>query len=109
MVEARRPVTSITVHESARPLDRMIHPGSGRRKPPVFNKGRQLDDRAVEEVQKLLGDRPRQRDLLIEYLHLIQDHFGCLYARHLHALAEQLRLPMAEVYEVASFYAHFDI
>jgi formate dehydrogenase beta subunit len=57
----------------------------------------------------MLGDRERRRDLLIEHLHLLQDHFGCLHARHLVALAEEMRLALVEVYEVASFYAHFDI
>ncbi len=89
--------------------DRRIHPGSGRRKAPVFPKGRLLRDPEREAVAKLLGDRPRQRDLLIEYLHLIQDAEGCLPSGHLQALGEELRIPMAEVYEVASFYAHFDI
>ncbi|SFO85579.1 NAD(P)H-dependent oxidoreductase subunit E [Tranquillimonas alkanivorans] len=79
--------------------------GKGRRTP----KGRQLDDRAWEEVRALLGDRPRRKDLLIEYLHLLQDTYGHLAARHLRALAEELRLPMAHVWEVASFYAHFDL
>src|SRR4029078_1205480 len=59
--------------------------------------------------QALLGKRERRRDLLIEHLHLLQDRFGCLYARHLVALADDMRMAMAEVYEVASFYAHFDI
>ena len=79
--------------------------GKGRKTP----KGRQLDDQAWEEVRALLGDRVRRRDLLIEYLHLIQDRYGHLSAAHLRALAEEMRLSMAEVYEVASFYAHFDI
>ena len=57
----------------------------------------------------MFGDRERRRDLLIEHLHLMQDHFGCLHARHLAALAEEMRLALVEVYEVASFYAHFDI
>ncbi|MDX1711745.1 MAG: NAD(P)H-dependent oxidoreductase subunit E, partial [Rhodovibrionaceae bacterium] len=92
-----------------RPFERMIHPGSGRRKAPVYPKGRVLDAQAEVEVRELLGERPRQRDLLIEFLHLIQDTYGCLSAGHLHALASELSLPMAEVYEVASFYAHFDI
>ncbi len=56
-----------------------------------------------------MGDRERRRDLLIEFLHLLQDHHGCLHARHLAALAEEMRLALVEVYEVASFYAHFDI
>jgi len=88
---------------------RRIGPGSGRRRSPAFNKGRQLDPVAREEVAALLGDRSRDRDLLIEHLHLIQDTYGCLGAAHLQALAVEMRLAMAEVYEVASFYAHFDI
>ncbi|MBZ0124697.1 MAG: NAD(P)H-dependent oxidoreductase subunit E, partial [Roseovarius sp.] len=79
--------------------------GKGRRTP----KGRQLDDRAWQEVRALLGEGPRRRDLLIEYLHLIQDAHGHLSAAHLRALAEELRIAQAEVYEVASFYAHFDV
>jgi len=89
--------------------DRRIHPGSGRRRGPTAPKGRQVDPAALAEVQYLLGDRERRRDLLIEHLHLLQDQFGCLHARHLVALAEEMRLALAEVYEVASFYAHFDI
>jgi formate dehydrogenase beta subunit len=89
--------------------DRRIHPGSGRRKGLSSPKGRQVDPAALAEVQALLGDRERRRDLLIEHLHLLQDHYGCLYARHLVALADEMRLPLAEMYEVASFYAHFDI
>lgn len=72
-------------------------------------KGRELDEKALEEVRKLLEGMPQRRDLLIEYLHKIQDFFGCLSARHLRALAEELRLSQAEVYEVASFYHHFDL
>src|SRR5688572_32766363 len=72
-------------------------------------KGRVIDDAALADVRGLLGDRERRRDLLIEHLHLIQDEFGCLEARHLRALAEEMRLSQAEVYEVASFYDHFDI
>ncbi len=79
--------------------------GKGRGTP----KGRQLDDAAWAEVRALLGEAPRRRDLLIEYLHLIQDRFGHLSAAHLRALAEEMRLSMAEVYEVATFYAHFDV
>ena len=79
-----------------------------RRRPRGTPKGRQLDDEAWREVRDLLGDRPRRRDLLIEYLHLIQDRFGHLAARHLRALAEELRMAQAEVWEVATFYAHFD-
>src|SRR5580700_10776549 len=72
-------------------------------------KGRPLSDSAVGEVRALLGARPRRRDLLIEFLHLIQDKYRCLSARHLRALAEEMRLSQAEVYEVASFYDHFDV
>jgi formate dehydrogenase beta subunit len=72
-------------------------------------KGRGLDDSALADVRALLGTRERRRDLLIEHLHLIQDKFGCLEARHLRALADEMRLSQAEVYEVASFYDHFDV
>jgi len=95
--------------QSATRHDRRIHPGSGRRRGPDFPKGRQVDPIALTEVQALLGERERRRDLLIEHLHLLQDHFACLYARHLAALAEEMQLALVEVYEVASFYAHFDI
>ena len=79
--------------------------GRGRRTP----KGRQYEDRALQDVRELLGDRRRDRDLLIEHLHLIQDRYGHLSAAHLRALAEEMRLAQAEVYEVATFYAHFDV
>ncbi|NUH66120.1 NAD(P)H-dependent oxidoreductase subunit E [Sulfitobacter sp. S0837] len=79
--------------------------GKGRHHP----KGRQLQDTAWNEVRALLGEAPPRRDLLIEYLHLLQDRFGHLSAPHMRALAEELRISMAEVYEVASFYAHFDL
>ena len=79
--------------------------GKGRHVP----KGRQLDDTALAEVQALLADRPRRRDLLIEHLHLIQDKYRGLSAAHLRALAEEMRLAQAEVYEVATFYSHFDV
>lgn len=82
--------------------------GRGNRKSHM-TKGRQLDEASLAEVDALLGNAPRRRDLLIEHLHKIQDHYGCLEARHMRALAETMRLSMAEVYEVASFYDHFDI
>ena len=72
-------------------------------------RGRAVDPRAREEVQALLGDRPRRRDLLIEHLHLIQDRYGCLSAAHLVALAAEMKMALAEVYEVATFYHHFDV
>jgi formate dehydrogenase len=82
--------------------------GRGRRarKTP---KGRQIDTTALEEIQGLLTDRPRRRDLLIEHLHLIQDKYGHLSAAHLAALAFEMKMALAEVYEVATFYAHFDV
>ncbi|MGZ2257006.1 NAD(P)H-dependent oxidoreductase subunit E [Roseobacter sp. A03A-229] len=79
--------------------------GKGRR----HTKGRQLQDDAWAEVRGLLGDAPRRADLLIEHLHKIQDAYGHLSAAHLRALAEEMRISMAEVYEVATFYAHFDV
>src|SRR5688500_4943422 len=72
-------------------------------------KGRSVEPEARADVLALLGDAPRRRDLLIEYLHKIQDRYGCLQARHLVALADELKLAMAEVYEVATFYHHFDV
>ena len=72
-------------------------------------KGRRVEPNALADVQALLGNASRQRDLLIEHLHLIQDKFGHLSAAHLAALAQEMRLAQTEVYEVASFYHHFDI
>jgi formate dehydrogenase len=72
-------------------------------------KGRQVDPKARDEVQALLKDDPRRRDLLIEYLHRIQDRYGHLSAPHLVALAAEMKLAMTEVYEVATFYHHFDV
>jgi formate dehydrogenase beta subunit len=83
--------------------------GSGRKRPQKTPKGRQLDMGAVAEVRALLGDRPRRRDLLIEHLHLIQDRYHHLSAAHLAALAAEMKLAQTEVYEVATFYAHFDV
>src|SRR5215212_9438374 len=100
-------------HQSAKPngapSPRSVHPGSGRRKTRDTPKGRQVDPQALEEIRALLGDRPRRADLVIEHLHLLQDQYGGLHARHLVALADEMRLALVEVYEVASFYAHFDI
>src|SRR6476660_5484253 len=79
------------------------------RKPRRTPKGRQLDPQAVAEVRALLGDRPRRRDLLIEHLHLIQDKYGHISSAHLAALAAEMKLAQTEVYEVATFYAHFDV
>ena len=86
--------------------DRRIN---GARRPRRTPKGRQIDPRAADEIAALLDDRSRQRDLLIEHLHLIQDRYGHLSAAHLAALAQEMRLALTEVYEVATFYAHFDV
>ncbi len=83
--------------------------GPRSRKPRRTPKGRQIDPAALEQVRALLGTRSRQRDLLIEHLHLIQDEYGHLSAAHLTALAAEMKLALAEVYEVATFYAHFDV
>lgn len=84
------------------------HPGSGRKKTRSQPKGRQVDPDALEQIQQLIGS-PIKRDLLIEYLHQIQDKWGCLSSDHLTALASHMRLALTEVYEVATFYAHFDV
>src|SRR5258707_13339986 len=84
-------------------------PPRGRRRPRRTPKGRQVDPQALAEVQALLIDRPRRRDLLIEHLHLIQDHYGHISAAHLAALAQEMKLALTEAYEVATFYAHFDV
>ena len=80
-----------------------------RKRARAFPKGRQFEDTALHEVRELLGSRPRRPDLLIEFLHLIQDRYHYLSARHLRALCEEMRLPQAAVYEVATFYSHFDV
>ena len=95
--------------DAAQEIRRFRHPGKGKGKGRAGGRGRQLDRTAHQEVAWLLGERPRRRDLLIEHLHLIQDRYHHLSAAHLRALAEEMRLPMAEVYEVATFYAHFDV
>jgi formate dehydrogenase len=92
-------------------------PSSGRRGPSGGKrsrvrgtpKGRRVDPQARKDVLALLGTEPRRRDLLIEHLHKIQDRFGCLRAAHVVALADEMKLSMAEVYEVATFYHHFDV
>jgi formate dehydrogenase len=72
-------------------------------------KGRSVDPKALQEVQALLGGEPRRRDLLIEHLHRINDRHGHLSAARLAALAQEMRLSLAEVYEVATFYHHFEV
>ncbi|MCC6195925.1 MAG: NAD(P)H-dependent oxidoreductase subunit E [Burkholderiales bacterium] len=80
-----------------------------RKDPRKGPKGRGLDPKASAEIKALLGDAPRRRDLLIEHLHRIQDRYGCLSAAHLVALADEMKLAQTEVYEVATFYHHFDV
>lgn len=72
-------------------------------------KGRQADDVSLAEVRALVGTGAQQRDLLIEHLHKINDAYRCLHDRHLVALAKEMNIPMAEVYEVATFYHHFEV
>jgi formate dehydrogenase beta subunit len=81
----------------------------GRRRPSRTPKGRQVDPQALVEIRALLTDRPRRRDLLIEHLHLVQDQYGYISAAHLAALAAEMKMALTEVYEVATFYAHFDV
>ena len=83
--------------------------GSSQQRKREAPKGRRVDATALTQVQSLLGDELRRRDLLIEHLHKIQDRFGHLSAAHLAALAQEMRLAQTEVYEVASFYHHFDV
>lgn len=89
----------ISVHKSAKHL----------KKSRAVGKGRQVDMQALAEVQALLGDEPRRKDLLIEHLHKIQDNYKHISAAHLVALAHEMKLSRAEVYEVATFYHHFDV
>lgn len=72
-------------------------------------KGRQADDTSIAEVRGLIGDAPHRRDLLIEHLHKLNDAYRALHDHHLVALAKEMNLPMAEVYEVATFYHHFEV
>jgi len=92
--------------QKVRPFE---HPGEGRRRAKATPKGRQVDPVAAEEIEALLGDMPRRRDLLIEHLHLIQDRYHQISAAHLAALADEMKLSFAEVFETATFYAHFDV
>src|ERR1700691_3620722 len=85
------------------------HPGEGRLRAKSTPNVRQIDHTAAYEIEFLLGDRPRRRDLLIEHLHLIQDKYNRISAAHLAALADETKLSFAEVFETATFYAHFDI
>jgi len=98
-----------TTDKTAGDTRRRRHPGKGLGRARPFRKGRQVEDGARAEVLALLGEAPLERDRLIEYLHMLQDHFGHISAPRLAALARQMRLAQAEVYEVATFYAHFDV
>jgi len=92
--------------QKVRPFE---HPGEGRKRARSTPKGRQVEPAAAHEIELLLGDRPRRRDLLIEFLHLIQARYNQISAAHLAALADEMKLSFAEVFETATFYAHFDI
>src|SRR5262245_6425982 len=98
----------MTAHnvQEVRPFE---HPGAGRKRAKPTPKGRQVDPTAAHEIELLLGDRLRRRDLLIEHLHLIQDKYHQISAAHLAALADEMKLSFAEVFETATFYAHFDV
>jgi formate dehydrogenase len=80
-----------------------------KRKVRPIPKGRAVDPKALAEVRALLGDASRRRDLLIEHLHRLNDHFGHLPAAHVAALAQEMRLALTEVFEVATFYHHFEV
>ncbi|MDO8717399.1 MAG: NAD(P)H-dependent oxidoreductase subunit E [Polaromonas sp.] len=100
----KSPVAAVTIATVDQLRDRI------RRKSKL--KGRQADDTSLEEVRALIGARPAEghrRDLLIEHLHQLNDAYRCLHDRHLVALAKEMNLPMAEVYEVATFYHHFEV
>ncbi len=98
-------------HTAAPPVRASISPdalrATARRRGQL--KGRQPDDAAREQVRALIGPGPHRRDRLIELLHRLNDAHHGLHEAHLVALAAELRLSMAEVFEVASFYHHFDI
>ena len=96
-------------HDDVSKVRKFDHPGRGRQRARSVPKGRQVEPRAKVAMEALLGDGPRDRDLLIEYLHLIQDTFGQISAAHLAALADEMSLAFAEVFETATFYAHFDV
>ncbi|HMM87055.1 NAD(P)H-dependent oxidoreductase subunit E [Azohydromonas sp.] len=91
------------------PRETAITVTDARQRKRAAPKGRQVDAQALAQVRALLGDAPRRRDLLIEHLHRLQDRFGHLSAAHLAALAQEMHLAQTEVYEVATFYHHFDI
>jgi NADH:ubiquinone oxidoreductase subunit F (NADH-binding)/NADH:ubiquinone oxidoreductase subunit E len=90
-------------------LTTTARPEGKRKRVKSTPKGRRVEPQARQDVRDLLGSEPRRRDLLIEHLHKIQDRFGHLSAAHLVALADEMKLAMTEVYEVATFYHHFDV
>ncbi len=96
-------------HAHTGEIVRFEHPGAGRRRAKSTPKGREVQPQAKHEIETLLDGRPRVRDMLIEYLHLIQDRYHQISTAHLAALADTMRLAFAEVYETATFYAHFDV
>jgi formate dehydrogenase len=96
-------------HDDVSKVRRFDHPGRGKARARSVPKGRQVDPHARTAIEALLADGSRERHLLIEYLHLIQDTYGQISAPHLAALADEMRLSFAEVYETATFYAHFDV
>lgn len=96
-------------HDALHQVRTFEHPGAGRQRAKPTPKGRQVDPTALHEIEQLLGDRPLRRDLLIEHLHLIQDSYKQISAAHLAALADIMKLAFAEVFETATFYAHFDV
>jgi len=91
------------------PVIPIARSGASRQRKREGPKGRRVDPQVLLEVQSVLGTASRQRDLLIEHLHSLQDAFGHLSSPHLAALAQEMRLTQAEVYEVATFYHHFDV
>jgi formate dehydrogenase beta subunit len=99
----------MSMNDNVQQVRSFEHPGEGRRRAKSTPKGRQIDPTAAHEIELLLAERPRRRDLLIEYLHLIQDRYHQISAAHLAALADEMKLAFAEVFETATFYAHFDI
>src|SRR5580692_8488954 len=96
-------------HEDVQKVRPFAHPPAGRMRAGSTPKGRQVDPTSAHEIELLLGDRSRCRDLLIEHLHLIQARYNPISAAHLAALADEMKLSFAEVFETATFYAHFDI
>ncbi len=90
-------------------LVRPRHPGRGKAQHRFVPKGRQVSPKNVSDVRNIIGHSPVRRDLLVEYLHALQDHHGGIHSDDLAALAQIMRLPLAEVYETATFYAHFTI